>query len=210
MHDETVDRTTNRHGRVEDYTLDELKKLDAGSWFNKQHPNLAKSEYKNAKVPTLDEILSRYGKNANYYIETKSPDVYPGMENQLIQSLNKHGMLTNQSLKNGHVIVQSFSEPSLQKMKQLSPNIPLIRLLDKGELTSQTESDLKRIKSYAIGVGPEYTDLNENNTKHLKDLGFLIHPFTVNNETDMQRLNDYGVDGVFTNYADKYKNISHE
>ncbi|WAE41177.1 glycerophosphodiester phosphodiesterase [Staphylococcus pasteuri] len=210
MHDETVDRTTNGHGRVEDYTLDELKKLDAGSWFNKQHPNLAKSEYKNAKVPTLDEILSRYGKNANYYIETKSPDVYPGMENQLIQSLNKHGMLTNQSLKNGHVIVQSFSEPSLQKMKQLSPNIPLIRLLDKGELTSQTESDLKRIKSYAIGVGPEYTDLNENNTKHLKDLGFLIHPFTVNNETDMQRLNDYGVDGVFTNYADKYKNISHE
>ncbi|WP_415918629.1 glycerophosphodiester phosphodiesterase [Staphylococcus pasteuri] len=210
MHDETVDRTTNGHGRVEDYTLDELKKLDAGSWFNKQHPNLAKSEYKNAKVPTLDEILSRYGKNANYYIETKSPDVYPGMENQLIQSLNKHGMLTNQSLKNGHVIVQSFSEPSLQKMKQLSPNIPLIRLLDKGELTSQTESDLKRIKSYAIGVGPEYTDLNENNTKHLKDLGFLIHPFTVNKETDMQRLNDYGVDGVFTNYADKYKNISHE
>ncbi|MBL3398245.1 glycerophosphodiester phosphodiesterase [Staphylococcus pasteuri] len=210
MHDETVDRTTNGHGRVEDYTLDELKKLDAGSWFNKQHPNLAKSEYKNAKVPTLDEILSRYGKNANYYIETKSPDVYPGMENQLIQSLNKHGMLTNQSLKNGHVIVQSFSEPSLQKMKQLSPNIPLIRLLDKGELTSQTESDLKRIKSYAIGVGPEYTDLNENNTKHLKDLGFLIHPFTVNNETYMQRLNDYGVDGVFTNYADKYKNISHE
>ncbi|MCT1925398.1 glycerophosphodiester phosphodiesterase [Staphylococcus pasteuri] len=210
MHDETVDRTTNGHGRVEDYTLDELKKLDAGSWFNKQHPNLAKSEYKNAKVPTLDEILSRYGKNANYYIETKSPDVYPGMENQLIQSLNKYGMLTNQSLKNGHVIVQSFSEPSLQKMKQLSPNIPLIRLLDKGELTSQTESDLKRIKSYAIGVGPEYTDLNENNTKHLKDLGFLIHPFTVNNETDMQRLNDYGVDGVFTNYADKYKNISHE
>lgn len=116
MHDETVDRTTNGHGRVEDYTLDELKKLDAGSWFNKQHPNLARSEYKNAKVPTLDEILSRYGKNANYYIETKSPDVYPGMENQLIQSLNKHGMLTNQSLKNGHVIVQSFSEPSLQKM----------------------------------------------------------------------------------------------
>ena len=208
MHDETVNRTTNGHGRVEDYTLAELKKLDAGSWFNKQHPDLAQSEYNNAKVPTLDEILSRYGKNANYYIETKSPDVYPGMENQLIQSLNKHGMLTNQSLKNGHVIVQSFSEPSLQKMKQLNPNIPLIRLLDKGELPFQSESDLKRIKSYAVGVGPEYTDLNEKNTKHLKDLGFLIHPFTVNEEADMQRLNNYGVDGVFTNYADKYKNLN--
>ena len=35
MHDETVNRTTNGHGKVEDYTLDELKQLDAGSWFNK-------------------------------------------------------------------------------------------------------------------------------------------------------------------------------
>ena len=65
MHDETVNRTTNGHGRVEDYTLAELKKLDAGSWFNKQHPDLAQSEYNTAKVPTVDEILSRYGQNAN-------------------------------------------------------------------------------------------------------------------------------------------------
>ena len=42
MHDETVDRTTNGSGRVEDYTLAELKKLDAGSSFNEQNPQLAK------------------------------------------------------------------------------------------------------------------------------------------------------------------------
>ena len=39
------------------------------------------------KYPLLDEILERYGPNANYYIETKSPDVYPGMEEQLLTSL---------------------------------------------------------------------------------------------------------------------------
>ena len=39
MHDETVNRTTNGHGKVEDYTLDELKQLDAGSWFNKNIQN---------------------------------------------------------------------------------------------------------------------------------------------------------------------------
>ncbi len=44
MHDETVNRTTNGHGKVEDYTLDELKQLDAGSWFNKKYPNTHNSK----------------------------------------------------------------------------------------------------------------------------------------------------------------------
>lgn len=205
MHDETVDRTTNGTGRVEDYTLAQLKQLDAGSWFNKTHPEYAKPEYKDAKVPTLDEVLSRYGTSANYYIETKTPDVYPGMEEQLLKTLKKHHMLTGNSLNNGHVLIQSFSEESLLKMHQLDSRVPLIRLLDKNELQQQSEADLQRISSYAIGVGPEYTDLNAENTKHLKDLGFLIHPYTVNETADMQRLNQYGVDGIFTNFADKYK-----
>ncbi|SUK87380.1 glycerophosphoryl diester phosphodiesterase [Staphylococcus aureus] len=115
MHDETVNRTTNGHGKVEDYTLDELKQLDAGSWFNKKYPKYARASYKNAKVPTLDEILERYGPNANYYIETKSPDVYPGMEEQLLASLKKHHLLNNNKLKNGHVMIQSFSDESLKK-----------------------------------------------------------------------------------------------
>ncbi len=99
MHDETVDRTTNGTGRVDQYTLEELKQLDAGSKFNEQNPQYANSNYKGAKIPTLDEILERYGTDANYYIETKSPDVYPGMEEKLLDTLNKHQLLNEQSLK---------------------------------------------------------------------------------------------------------------
>lgn len=40
MHDETVNRTTNGHGRVDHYTLKQLKQLDAGSWFNKANLNM--------------------------------------------------------------------------------------------------------------------------------------------------------------------------
>lgn len=208
MHDEKVNRTTNGRGRVDHYTLNELKKLDAGSWFNHAHPEYSSDKYKNAKVPTLDEILNRYGKNANYYIETKSPEVYPGMEKQLLDTLNKHGMLTQNSLQNGHVMIQSFSGNSLEKVHKLNSKVPLIRLMNKFELAISSEQDLKHIRSYAVGVGPEYTDLNIKNTRHLKDLGFLVHPYTVNDENDMRRLNQYGVDGVFTNFADKYKNVS--
>lgn len=59
--------------------------------------------------------MTRYGTDANYYIETKQPDVYPGMEQQLLDTLNRHNMLTSNSLENGHVLVQSFSEASLLK-----------------------------------------------------------------------------------------------
>lgn len=210
MHDETVDRTTNGTGRVDQYTLKELKQLDAGSKFNEQNPQYANSNYKGAKVPTLDEILERYGTDANYYIETKSPDVYPGMEEKLLDTLNKHQLLNEQSLKKGHVMVQSFSQESLLKMKDLNSNVPLIRLLDKGELPNMSQQDLNYIKQYAIGIGPEYTDLTKQNVANLKDTGFLVHPFTVNEVADMERLNDYGIDGLFTNYPDLYKQVINE
>lgn len=210
MHDETVDRTTNGNGRVDQYTLEELKQLDAGSTFNEQNPQYANSNYEGAQIPTLDEILERYGTDANYYIETKSPDVYPGMEEKLLDTLNKHQLLNEQSLKKGHVMVQSFSQESLLKMKNLNSNVPLIRLLDKGELPNMTQQDFNYIKQYAIGVGPEYTDLTKENVTNLKNTGFLVHPFTVNEVADMERLNEYGVDGLFTNYPDLYKQVVNE
>ncbi|MEC5302109.1 MULTISPECIES: glycerophosphodiester phosphodiesterase [Staphylococcus] len=210
MHDETVDRTTNGTGRVDQYTLEELKQLDAGSTFNEQNPQYANSNYEGAQIPTLDEILERYGTDANYYIETKSPDVYPGMEEKLLDTLNKHQLLNEQSLKKGHVMVQSFSQESLLKMKNLNSNVPLIRLLDKGELPNMTQQDFNYIKQYAIGVGPEYTDLTKENVNNLKNTGFLVHPFTVNEVADMERLNEYGVDGLFTNYPDLYKQVVNE
>lgn len=94
------------------------------------------------------------------------------MEKQLLDTLDKHDLLTQKSLKHGHVMIQSFSGSSLEKVHHMNANIPLIRLMNKFELKKATNQDLKNIKSYAIGVGPEYTDLNIKNTRHLKNLGF--------------------------------------
>lgn len=68
MHDETLGRTTNGNGAVNDYTLKQIKKLDAGSSFNKANPKKKKKEYRGLKVPTLDEIIQRFGRSVNYYI----------------------------------------------------------------------------------------------------------------------------------------------
>lgn len=210
LHDEKLDRTTNGTGLVKDHTLAEIKQLDAGSWFNEKYPEYANEAYVGAQVPTLDEVISRYGKNANYYIETKSPDVYPGMEEALLAVLDQHGLLKKGRLKQGHVLVQSFSSESLLKMHQLNSDVPLVQLTSKGFMSSATEATLRRIKTYADGFGPSFQDLTKENTTLLKSIGFEIHPYTVNKEEDMRRLNDYGVDGVFTNYPDVYERILNE
>ena len=207
MHDEDVERTTGHKGRVEDYTTKELKQMDVGSWFNKKYPKYAKKEYKGAKIPTLEEILDRYGDNANYYIETKSPDVYPGMEEKLLHSLEKHNLLSDQKLNKGQVVIQSFSQESLLKVANMNNQIPLVQLVDENKLSTFNSEDLKFISSYAIGVGPDYSDLDEQMVQKLHNYNLKVHPYTVNTEKDMQQMLNIGVDGVFSNYIDKYINL---
>nr|WP_277956439.1 glycerophosphodiester phosphodiesterase family protein [Staphylococcus cohnii] len=91
MHDSKVDRTTDDTGYVKDKDFAQIKKLDAGSWFDKK--------YKNEKVPELAEILKKYYKKSNFYIETKNPEMYPGMDEKLVEELNNKVLLGKNKLK---------------------------------------------------------------------------------------------------------------
>ncbi|MDM5188846.1 glycerophosphodiester phosphodiesterase [Bacillus sp. DX4.1] len=206
MHDETLNRTTNGYGPIKDYTLEEIKKLDAGISFNKKYPNLAKDEFKNTKVPTLEEVIQTFGLNARYYIETKSPEEYPGMEEKLLEILN-HYQLTDPTVVKGKVIIQSFSKESLKKIHSLNSNIPLIQLLAYQNKASVTHSELEEYKSYCIGLGMNYKYIDAAYVQKVREQGLVIHPFTVDKKEDMKRLIDWGVTGMFTNYPDRLQDV---
>jgi glycerophosphoryl diester phosphodiesterase len=196
MHDDTVDRTTNGTGLVHEMTLAEVKKLDAGSWFNEQYPQYANPEYKGIKVPTLEEIFQTFGKNKRYYIETKSPEVYPGMEIELLRLVNEY------KIDKGKLLVESFSSESLKVLKKIDPSIKLIQLLKYRSFAVITDDEIDEIKEYAIGIGTNHHYLNEAYVKKVVRSGLEIHPYTVNDKGRMQQLIKWGVTGMFTNFPD--------
>lgn len=200
MHDEKLDRTTNGTGLVKEFTLEEIKKLDAGSWFNEQYPQYAKPEYAGLQVPTLEEVFQKFGKNRSYYIETKSPEVYPGMEKELLRLVDKY------SINKEKLLVQSFSSLSLKTMHQLDPTVKLVQLLSyKGDAVI-SDGEIKEISKYAIGIGPNHTYLNEAYVHKVVNSGLELHPYTVNTKDRMKTLIDWGVTGMFTNFP----NLLHE
>lgn len=206
MHDEDVSRTSHQEGLVSDLTIEEIKQLDVGSWFNERFPHLANSKFTNLTVPTLDEIVTEFGTSANYYIETKQPNENPGMTNELIRVLQEHDLI-NQNVREGQVIIQSFSEESLKEIHKLEPSLPIIQLISYTKKAKISMQELENIREYAVGIGVNYKHLSQKYIQQVRDAGLLIHPYTVNEKSKMKQLIDWGVTGMFTNYPDRLDEV---
>ncbi|MCP1315760.1 MULTISPECIES: glycerophosphodiester phosphodiesterase [unclassified Halomonas] len=220
FHDDTLERTSNGEGHINDHTLAELKALDAGSWFNEENPELADEAFEGAQILTLEEVFDRFGQDARYYLETKSPELNPGVEEGLVRRLEAFDMI-----ETGRVLIQSFDQESLLKIHELNADIPLIQLVwyspdaeNDGRLTEWTgvtpspdeitDADFQAVADYAVGLGTNYLFddepvIGEAFVQQAQDNGLAVHVYTVNDIDEMQHLIGWGVNGLFTDYADR-------
>ena len=202
IHDSTLDRTTRGPagactGAVSDKTLAEVKTCDAGAWFNAQYPLRANAAYVGLRVPTLSEVIDRYGSRTRYYIEIKDPQKYPGIEAALIKLLNDRG-LGGPATGQPRVLIQSFDAPSLRRVRELDAGVVLIQLV--GQLLSaKAPAALDSIRAYASGIGPHRSIVDRSFVETAHSKGLLVHPYTVDDPADMAALLAMGVDGMFTN-----------
>ncbi|MBO3062701.1 glycerophosphodiester phosphodiesterase family protein [Mammaliicoccus fleurettii] len=191
MHDNKLDRTTNGTGLVKNKSYEEIKRLDAGVWFDKK--------FKGEKVPELNDVLNKYKKKTNFYIETKHPDMYPGMDKQLINDLENNSMLDEDGLKKGKLIIQSFSESSLKNIHKLNESIPLIQLIDDKDILKLNDKELKRLSNYAYGLGFNKDLVNKDLVEQCHKHELKVHVFTLNNEEEVKEMKKFNVDGAFNN-----------
>ena len=209
LHDDTLDRTTRGGGcggRVVERTLAEVKRCDAGSWYNERNLARARPEFAQERVPTLAEVFERYAGRARFYIETKNPAEAPGMEEALVAVLREHGLLATIPAPASLigvaapplVLLQSFSVESLRTLRALEPAVPRVQLVSARVSARALVGQLDAMAEYAHAIGPSYRSVDERVVAAAHERGLAVHPYTVNDEALMRRLVADGVDGMFS------------
>ncbi|UJZ87897.1 glycerophosphodiester phosphodiesterase [Heyndrickxia coagulans] len=190
MHDPTLDRTTNGKGDVTRYSLKQIKKLDAGSWFGKK--------YKGQCILTLEELINQYGSKTNYFIETRRVGNELKMEEPLIRLLNKKGLI-----KKKKVMIESFSARSLEKIHKLDRSVPLVQLTLFKNKKDFTDQKIREWRKYAVGIGldAKLADKKLIQKMHQNHLKVYVFFFDSKKEkAEQKRVIEDGADGVFTNH----------
>jgi glycerophosphoryl diester phosphodiesterase len=208
LHDDSLTRTVRGGagctGAVRERTWSELRGCDAGSWFNARYPERARAEFARERIPTLDSVFTRYGARVRYHIETKSPESAPGMEDSLLALVDRHGLRAH--AHGGGIFFQSFSAASLQRLRALDARLQLVQLMDDAPGESLVVV-LDSVARYAMGVGPSRRFVDERFVREAHARRLVVHPYTVNDVAEMQRLRALGVDGMFTDYPGRLDSL---
>ncbi|NPC42772.1 glycerophosphodiester phosphodiesterase family protein [Nocardioides sp. zg-1230] len=195
MHDVTLARTTDVEQvfpdrapwNVRDFTLAEIKQLDAGSWFA--------PEFTGERVPTLAEWVDAVGDRAGMLLEPKAPELYPGIEVDLDKELRSLPVF-NRALQRDRVVVQSFNHLWLRAYKDRAPDVTVGLLYG----TRPTVADIAAAATWAEQVNPALGAIDEATVDQIHAQGMEAHVWTVNAGQDMRRAIRWDVDGIITNY----------
>lgn len=191
MHDATVNRTTNGKGAIADLTLAELKKLDAGGWFD--------STFTHERIPTLREVLHLVNKRKKLLIQIKKgDDYYKGIEDLVM-------LLIRENNAQDWCILQSFHDPVLERIWKNEFTVPTHKLIigkmpwiplyyDDGFRWGSLE---KYYRASAINVHHYFA--TREFIKHVHNFGFKTFVWTVDDPQEINELVDRGADGVMTN-----------
>lgn len=187
-------------------TYNEIKTYDCGSKGNHRFPTQTKQTAYKPSLKAVIEAVKNYCIQQNkplpqFNIEIKSQPKWDGnltppiaeFTNLVVQIIDKEAITH-------HVCVQSFDPRAIENVHTLRPNLKIAFLV---ENTEGVENNLKRLTFKPTIYSPYYLLLRKKDVADLQKQGIKVIPWTVNNENDMLRLINWGVDGIITDYPNK-------
>ena len=229
IHDLTLERTTNveevfpdrftedrtgaspiRRWRVHDFTLAEIKRLDAGSWFDKK--------FTGARIPTFQEAIDLVRGKAGLYPELKDPEFYrergASPETLLADVLARNSLVADAKTP---IIIQSFDDTTLRRLAKTLPSVPRVFLVEvRSADRIDSSSKLREIATWATGLGPHKAIVagRPEIVAWAHAAGLTVTPYTFRSSStgafatvreEMEKfLYGYGVDAVFTDNPDMF------
>ena len=180
-HDENL-ASLGGSGEIAAATLAEVRALDAGG---------------GERVPTLDEVLERFGERIAFNLELKrgTRADYPGLERLALEALERRGLLDR-------TLFSSFHDPVLARLRALSPAARIGLLLSR----RLPDGGLERARALgAEALHPERSLVSPAFVAAAHQAGLAVHVYTVDEEDELRRLLGLGVDGIFSNVPDRLR-----
>ena len=221
FHDDDLARTTDVSARhefcerapwpVHAFTLEELRGLDAGSWFADADPygTIARGEVRQGdlgrmrgqRIPTLEEVLAFTRRNAfPMNLEIKDQFHEPGDMTIVAEVLRAVREAEAEDL----VLISSFNHAYLAEMRRLAPEIPLGALVEERN-PDDIEGYLKELG--AVGYHPDECLLDEDLVRRLSGAGIKVSPYTVNDMDRAVALAKAGCFGIITDYTHSLRRL---
>lgn len=202
LHDTDLKRTTDAEQvfperapwNVKDFTAAEIARLDAGSWFG--------AEWAGARVPTLKEYLDTVSDNRQkLLLEIKAPELYPGIEKEILRVLRTEGWLDRAHVR-GNLVIQSFGADSVKAVHAQRSDVIT------GFLGTPAVADLPSYAKFTDQINPTHSTLTAeyvaavHRLKGAHGKRLQVSTWTVNDAAGAKRVDGFGVDGIITNNPD--------
>ncbi len=184
IHDDDLSRTTGFKGNVANLPVAVIKQLDAGSYFD--------IEFRNEKIPLLEEVFEQLGKRAFINVELKN---YQSIFDNLPDLVSK--LVIGFHLQNS-ILFSSFNPIALIKIKRKIPNAAIGLLALPGSAGRWARSWPGWALTRYDAIHPEKQDITRKLIQRAHVSSKRVHAYTVNSPEEVVRLFDLNIDGIFT------------
>lgn len=186
IHDDTLDRTTNGKGPVLERTLEEIKRLDAGSWFAPR--------FSAERIPELSEVMELTAGRCMLNIEIKQSAFEAGypidaIEHQVVTLVRASGAMNR-------VIISSFDKRILERIAAMDAPPAIAYISDHG-VDKRVLDMLLAMKAFSWH--PSFKVLTRDQVDMLHTAGLKVFPWTINTRAEAEKVLALGVDGLICN-----------
>jgi glycerophosphoryl diester phosphodiesterase len=198
MHDDQLQRTTNGRGVVTAKNFDELRKLDAGSWFPKRiiAKRRSPARFAGEAIPCIEELfeLARE-RDIGLYLEMKAPCA-PGAEKAVVAAIHAAGAIARST-------VICFDLGVLQRVREIDSNIALGYLFNK----KLPDAVARAVSAGAKVILPRADRVTAELVAEAKRRRLQVVTWTVNDPKIMKHLMGVGVDGIMSDFPDRLAGV---